>query len=368
MRISSIDIVNFKNIARASLQFSPSINCVVGANGMGKSNLLEAVYYLSMTRSFLRLPDAEVVMHGAPSMLVKGEYVPEQGAPQQVSIGYDPSRRKVLVKGGKEHRRMSEHIGTIPLVISSPADTALITGSPEERRRLMDSSISQADASYMRHLMAYSKALTQRNAALKAGITDPLMLEGIETQLSVAGAYIIEARSRFTLTMAAPFLSFYEAVAHTAETPRMTYTPSREAARLPQALAESRQRDAIIGHTTVGPHRDDLSFTLSGFDLRRLGSQGQMKTFTIALRLALHHWLHDITGTTPLLLLDDIFDKLDASRVANILSLIADLRLGQTFITDTGRENIDALLEHTAGPHLLLCAKEGEYSILKSRQ
>ncbi|MBD5230862.1 MAG: DNA replication and repair protein RecF [Bacteroidales bacterium] len=366
MIIERISIVNFKNIAEAELAFSPAINCVVGANGMGKSNLLEAVYYLSMTRSFLRLPDAEVIRHSAPSMLVKADYQLDSGGSEQVSIGFDPSRRKVLRKGGKEYKRMSSHIGSIPLVLASPADAFLITGSPEERRRLMDAAISQADAAYLQHLLIYSRAVTQRNASLKAGITDPLLFEGVEAQIAASGAAIIEARTRFAETMTEPFERYYAGVAGTDEQPALSYQPSREAHALAAALAESRMRDSIIGHTTVGPHRDDLALTLAGRDLRRLGSQGQMKTFTIALRLALHQWLRQCTGVTPLLLLDDIFDKLDASRVGNILNLINEEQLGQTFITDTGREHIDALLRATPSPYLLLEAAEGKYSVIAS--
>lgn len=367
MRIDSVSIVNFKNIAGAGLDFSPAINCVVGANGMGKSNLLEAVYYLSMTRSFLRLPDSEVLRHGAPSMLVKGEYVLDGGTREEVSIGYDPERRKVLRKGGKEYKRMSSHIGSLPLVLASPADTFLITGAPEERRRLMDTAISQADGAYLRHLMIYSKALMQRNASLKAGITDPILLEGIEAQMTASGAAIIEARARWAATMSAPFEHYYSAVAGTEECPALIYRPSREVERFADALRETRVRDAVIGHTSVGPHRDDLALSLSGFDLKRLGSQGQMKTFTIALRLALHRWLRECTGTVPLLLLDDIFDKLDAGRVANILRLVNEEQTAQTFITDTGREHIDALLRSTPGPYLLLEAEGGAYKTLNSR-
>jgi len=367
MIIRDISIIDFKNIASASLTLSPAINCVVGANGMGKSNLLEAVYYLSMTRSFLRLPDCEILRHGAPSMLLKASYRLDTDADEQVSIGYERAGRKALRKGGKEVRRMSEHIGSLPLVLASPADAFLITGAPEERRRLMDTAISQADSAYLSHLLIYNKALTQRNASLKAGITDPLLLEGIETQLATHGAAIIEARGKFAHTMTEPFSHFYSAVAGCDESPALIYRPSRKATELAGEFSRCRERDAVIGHTTVGPHRDDLSLTLSGYDLRRLGSQGQMKTFTLALRLALHRWLKECTGRTPLLLLDDIFDKLDATRVAHILHLVATEHLGQTFITDTGREHIDTLLRATPSPYLLLEASHGAYTTISER-
>ena len=171
MRLDHISILNFKNIAEAEIDFCEGVNCLVGANGMGKSNMLEAVYYLSMTRSFLRLPDTEVMRHGSQAMMVRGDYTTDSGRNEQVSIGYSPERRKVLRRGGKEYRRMSAHIGTLPVVLVSPQDHFLITGSPEERRRLMDTVISQADAAYLSQLIRYNKALQQRNSLLRQGLS-----------------------------------------------------------------------------------------------------------------------------------------------------------------------------------------------------
>lgn len=368
MHIDNIDILDFKNIRHASLAFSPAINCIVGNNGMGKSNLLEAIYYLSMTRSFLRLPDAEVINHQAEAMLLKASFSAPGSAPEVISIGYSPSSKKVLRKGGKEFKRMSAHIGSIPIVLASPADHSLIAGTPDDRRRLMDATISQADPLYMQALLDYNKALSQRNATIKAGFNDPIIFDGIEELLASAASRIILARQKFVNEIQAPLLDFYQRISGPGELPSISYAPSRPADAIRSALAGSRQRDMIIGHTTVGPHRDDLILSLNSRDLKRLGSQGQIKSFTIALRLALHAWLKRLSGKAPLLLLDDIFDKLDASRVANILSIIATDNLGQTFITDTGREHIDSLLQATPGSHLLLLAENGCYTTISSRQ
>lgn len=362
MRIDSIYISDFKNIEEARLDFSPAINCIVGSNGMGKSNLLEAVYYLSTTRSFLRLADSELLRHGRDAMLLKGDYTLDSGSGQSVAIGFQRGKRKSLRSGGKEVARASDHIGRLPVIVAAPADTQLITGAPEERRRMLDTLLCQADGMYLRSLMAYNSALQQRNAAMKRGGADPLVLDSLEMNMAQAARVVIDKREAFAREAAPHFAHFYEVIAGgRSESPGMTYAPSRPAETLEHSLRESRSRDSLLGFTTVGPHRDDLHLTLGAYDLKRLGSQGQIKTFTLALRLALHQFTKQLTMLTPLLLLDDIFDKLDASRVQGILHLIASESLAQTFITDTGREHIDALLRSTPAPSLLLEAGEGRY-------
>lgn len=367
MWLKNISILNFKNIGEASVDFCEGVNCLVGANGMGKSNMLEAVYYLSMTRSFLRLPDAEVMRRGSEAMMVKGEYALDAGRADTVSIGYTPPHRKVLKRGGKEYKRFSSHIGTLPVVLISPQDHFLITGSPEDRRRLMDSVISQADSLYLEALMRYARLLQQRNSMLKTGMADPLLTEGIEQAMDAEAAVIVQGRREWLKALAEPFSHYYRAIAGTSEEPLLEYRPSLGSMSLREALAQSRAKDSIVGFTTVGPHRDDLAMLLSGRELKRFGSQGQMKTFTIALRMAIYEYLNTMCGYKPLLLLDDIFDKLDAGRVANIMQLVSSSeRFGQIFITDTGRENIDATLERVEGSYRLFGVESGAYSLLKS--
>lgn len=365
MRLDHISILNFKNIAEADIDFCGGANCLVGANGMGKSNMLEAVYYLSMTRSFLRLPDSEVMRHGSEGMMVRGDYTLGDRK-EQVSIGYSPERRKVLRRGGKEYRRMSAHIGTIPIVLVSPQDHFLITGAPEERRRLMDMVISQADGAYLSHLMRYAKALQQRNSMLRQGMTDPILTEGVERQMEESAAAICAGREAMTEALREPFGRYYRAIAGAGETPGLEYSSVLKRMSLHDALERSRAKDAALGHTTEGIHRDDLSLLLDGHDLKRLGSQGQMKTYTVALRLAVFDYLHKLLGMSPILLLDDIFDKLDAARVRNIMEVVSGSDVfGQIFITDTGREHIDRILECLPGEHLLLGVEQGRYEILK---
>lgn len=362
MWLKSISILNFKNIREASVEFCPGVNCLVGANGMGKSNLLEAVYYLSMTRSFLRLPDSEVLRRGAEAMSVRGEYDLGDGRTDTVKIGYVPPRRKTLHRSGKEERRMSAHIGLFPVVLVSPQDHYIITGSPDERRRLMDMVISQGDSIYLEALIRYGKALTTRNSMLRNGISDALLMEGVETQMIHEADIIHSRRQQWVESMSAPFSRYYSSIAGTDESPGLLYRSILDTTSLQQALDAARAKDSLLGYTTVGVHRDDLIMQLDGSDLKHFGSQGQMKTYTIALRMAIYECLNASRGVRPLLLLDDIFDKLDASRVANIMKLVSTTdTFGQIFITDTGRENMDAVLESVTGPKKLYTVTDGEY-------
>lgn len=367
MWLRHLSILNFKNIAEADLDLCSGVNCLVGSNGMGKSNLLEAVYYLSMTRSFLRLPDSELMRHGTESMMVKGDYRYPDGRELPVSIGYAPPRRKSLKRGGKEYKKFSEHIGTIPVVSISPQDHFLITGSPEERRRLMDTVISQGDPVYLDALVRYGGALQGRNSMLRSGMADPILMEGVEMQLDRAASLIHESRKSWVSGIAEPFAKYYAAVSGQAEAPGIEYSSALSHTTLSRLLRDTRAKDLAIGHTTEGVHRDDLRMSLGSHDLRRLGSQGQIKTYTIALRLAIFEYLTHRSGMKPILLLDDIFDKLDATRVANIMRVVSDAdRFGQIFITDTGREHIDAILDHVPGSHSLIQAEHGKYTTLKS--
>lgn len=365
MWISDISILNFKNIQEASLEFCPSLNCVVGANGMGKSNLLEAVYYLSMTRTFLRLTEPEVIRHGADAMMVSGRYDMESGRTETVSIGYQPPRHKVLRRGGKECKRLADHIGTLPIVLISPHDHFIITGAPEERRRLMDMVISQGDSAYMEALMRYNNALSQRNSMLRAERYDPLLMESVELQMEMHATLVYERRAAWVKEITPSFQKYYKSIAGSPEAPGMDYSSVLASISLTDALARNRHKDEVLGYTGVGPHRDDLRMMLGGSDLKRIGSQGQIKTYTIALRMAIFEYLQGCRALKPLLLLDDIFDKLDAGRVANIMNIVSSSEcFGQIFITDTGRENIDAILRGMDAPYRLFEADNGSFILI----
>lgn len=350
MQLTHLHITNFKNIADADLSFSPNINALLGRNGMGKSNLLDAIYYLSFCKSFASVPDSGIIRAGETFTMLSGDYL-RRGAEEQVTMGYTPGRRKSFKRSGKEYQRLSSHIGVFPLVLVSPADMQLVNGPGEDRRRFIDMLISQTDAAYLSHLIRYNEALQQRNRLLRDHVANPDLYIAIETSMDMAAEYITSARRDIVEALRGIFMRHYRDISRTDETPSVAYRSSMESEgkSLGQLLEESRRRDEIIGHTTVGPHRDDLLLTLNGMPVKNTASQGQSKTFTIALRLAQYEFMHQAVGMRPLLLLDDIFDKLDASRVANIIDIVNSDMFGQIFITDTNRDHLDSIMSTITG-------------------
>lgn len=359
MQLLSLTLHNFKNITEATLEFSPKINGLLGNNGMGKSNLLDAIHFMSFCKSFTGVPDAMVVRRGAEFAMARGVYL-RSGVREELTLGLVPGRRKSLKRGGKEYGRLSEHIGAFPLVMAAPQDVNLVRGSGEERRRWMDMVISQGSHTYLEALIRYGLTLEQRNRLLREQATaDRALLEAIELQMAAAAAVIYAARRERTARLAATARRFYNAIAgDTAEEIGMTYTidaadeAQADADGIPDLmdmLERARRRDTLLRHTTVGPHRDDLEMTLCGMPMRRTASQGQCKTFTTALRLAQYEELRASSGMRPLLLLDDIFDKLDAGRVERIISLVTSDDFGQIFISDTNRTHLDEIMGRSAG-------------------
>lgn len=364
MILERADIVNFKNIAGAQLQFAPKVNCVLGHNGMGKSNLLEAVHYLSFLRGFRSMPDSAYIRHGQQQMMVKGVFTSPQGTPSEVSVGLSEGKRKSVRCDGKEYQRQSEHIGRFPVVLVAPHDSALITGAAEERRRFMDMVISQANPLYLILLMRYNKALESRNRMLRSGIRDTMLFESVEAPMIQAAASIHAIRTQWVADITPIFNQYYKEVAGGNESASIAYKSTLHEAPLAEILRRNTQRDAMLGYTSQGIHRDDIEASLDAFSLRRLGSQGQIKTFTVALKFAVFEFLKSKTGNAPILLLDDIFDKLDASRVERIMNVVTSGdTFGQIFITDTNREHLDRILAEISG-HILLEANDGSFTPL----
>lgn len=360
MQLTHLHITNFKNIAEADLSFSPNINALLGDNGMGKSNLLDAIYYLSFCKSFTSLPDAGIVRSGESFAMMQGDYL-RRGMEEQVAFGYAAGKRKSFKRGGKEYSRLSQHIGVFPLVLVSPADMELVTGGAEGRRRFIDMLISQTDPTYLNHLIRYNGALQQRNRLLRDHVADPNLYMAVEMTMEMSAEYITSARRDITGRLRDIFAKHYRDIARTAETPQAEYRSALDQSgrRFCELLDESRRKDEIIGHTTVGPHRDDLELTLDGMAVKSTASQGQSKTFTIALRLAQYEFMHEATGMRPLLLLDDIFDKLDSNRVANIIEIVNRDIFGQIFITDTNRDHLDSIMSAMTGAEYSLWNVEG---------
>ena len=334
-------------------------------NGMGKSNLLEAIHFLSMARPMTSLPDNALIRHGEDMLIVKGEYLADSGTSDIIACGITRGKGKNLKRNGKEYKRFSEHIGRYPIVTVTPGDSQLVNGPGEDRRKLMDMVISQAHPEYLAQLIRYNRALESRNRMLRAGVRDSLLYESVETGLEDAAALIHSTRREWVKTIAPKVEDCYSRLAGEREKVEIAYSSQLTGTSMKELLAERRPKDTILGYTSAGTHRDDIDAKLDGYSLRRLGSQGQVKSFTVALRLAIFDYLKEASGTTPLLLLDDIFDKLDASRVENIMhEVTANQTFGQIFITDTNRKHLDDILAGMEGPCSMLNVENGVFTTL----
>lgn len=365
MLVEKIDILDFKNIAEAKLEFSPGVNCLLGLNGMGKSNLLEAIHFLSMARPIRSIPESGLIRHGADMLMVKGSYLMDSGAHESVSCGIVRGKGKTLRRNDKEYQRISEHIGKFPIVTVSPGDSEIVTGSGEVRRKLMDVVISQADPAYLSRLIRYNRGLESRNKMLRAGVHDRLLYESIETNMAEAAGAIHTARSQWVEDLKPGFARYYSRISDDAERASLAYRSVLNDSSLRDVFDTERARDLALGFTSAGIHRDDLSTRLGDYSMKRLGSQGQVKTFTIALRLAIFDYLRERGGVTPILLLDDIFDKLDSGRVARIISEVSGSEnFGQIFITDTNREHLNETLEGIRPESRLFEVSDGKFNLL----
>ena len=361
MWLKRISILNYKNLEQAELSFSRKMNCIIGKNGMGKTNLLDAVYYLSFCKSATNPIDSQNIRHDQDFFVIQGFYETDTQEPEEVYCGLKRKQKKQFKRNKKEYTRLSDHIGFIPLVLVSPADSLLIAGGSEERRRFMDVVISQFDREYLEALIRYNKALMQRNTLLKSDIEPEEELMAVwEEMMATAGTVVYQKRKAFIDEFIPVFQSYYAYISQDREEVSLAYESHAAQGDLLQLIQESRQRDRIMGYSLKGVHKDDLVMQLGEFPIKREGSQGQNKTYLIALKLAQFEFLKR-TGsqTTPLVLLDDIFDKLDASRVEQIVKLVAGDNFGQIFITDTHRDHLDKILKKIDGDYKLFEVEGG---------
>ncbi|HJC95452.1 MAG TPA: DNA replication/repair protein RecF [Candidatus Phocaeicola gallinarum] len=364
MWLKRISILNYKNLEQVELAFSHKMNCIIGKNGMGKTNLMDAVYYLSFCKSSTNPIDSQNIRHEQDFFVIQGFYETDDGEPEEVYCGLKRRQKKQFKRNKKEYTRLSDHIGLIPLVMVSPADSLLIAGGSEERRRFMDVVISQFDREYLDALIRYNKALAQRNTLLKSEAEpEDALMEVWEEMMASAGETVYRKRLAFIEEFIPIFQSYYSYISQDREQVSLTYQSHVAEGDLLALLRESRQRDRIMGYSLKGVHKDDLVMLLGDFPIKREGSQGQNKTYLIALKLAQFEFLKR-TGsrTTPLVLLDDIFDKLDASRVEQIVKLVAGDNFGQIFITDTNRDHLDKILRKIEGDYKLFEVDNGEVS------
>lgn len=366
MILTHLSILNYKNIAQADLALSQGINCFIGANGQGKTNVLDAIYFLSMCKSATSVTDSQGIRHEQEFMMLQGKYLHEDGTPEEIYCGLKAGQKKIFRRGKKAYRRLSEHIGLIPLVVVSPADSALIGGSSEERRRFLDIVISQCEPAYIEALLRYNKALSQRNALLKTenGVPDPELLSIWEEAMAREGEFIYQRRQYYISQLLPTFQRYYATISSGAEEVGLRYSSHCQRGPLLEVIQRDRQRDIAVGYSLHGIHRDDIEMTLGGYPIRREGSQGQNKSYLIALKLSQFHLLrHTGSNTTPILLLDDIFDKLDAQRVEQIVHLVSGEDFGQIFITDTNRDHLAHILSLVPGQHSLFHVQSGEISL-----
>ena len=360
MILKRISILNYKNLEQVELTFSPKLNCFLGQNGMGKTNLLDAVYFLSFCKSAGNPIDSQNIRHDADFFVIQGFYEAADGTPEEVYCGMKRRQKKQFKRNKKEYTRLSDHIGFLPLVMVSPADTELIAGGSEGRRRFMDVVISQYDKEYLDALIRYNKALAQRNILLKSEkpVEDELFAVW-EEMMAKAGEVVYRKREAFVNEFIPIFQSFYSFISQDREQVGLSYRSHARDASLLEVLRESRERDRIMGFSLKGIHKDDLEMLLGDFPIKREGSQGQNKTYLVALKLAQFDFLHRAGNTVPLLLLDDIFDKLDASRVEQIVKLVAGDSFGQIFITDTNRDHLDKILHKVGGDYRMFRVDQG---------
>lgn len=370
MILKHISILNYKNLEQVELEFSPKMNCVFGLNGMGKTNLLDAVYYLSFCKSGTNPIDSQNIRHGQEFFVIQGFYETEDGSPEEIYCGLKRRQKKQFKRNKKEYTRLSDHIGFIPLVMVSPADSDLIAGGSDERRRFMDVVISQYDKEYLDALIRYNKALAQRNSLLKSEMpADEELYLVWEEMMASAGEVVFQKRTAFIEEFIPIFQSFYSFISQDSEKVNLTYDSHAKDASLLDIFKSSRIKDQIMGYTLRGVHKDELNMLIGDFPIKREGSQGQNKTYLIALKLAQFDFLKR-TGshTTPLLLLDDIFDKLDATRVEQIVKLVAGDSFGQIFITDTNRGHLDNILRKTSHEYKMFKVQQGEICEMKEEE
>ena len=345
MYLSNLSLLNFKNISQADLELSNRVNCFLGDNGQGKTNLLDAIYHLSYTKSFFNSIDSQNVMFDESLYVIQGVVKNEQEE-YKLYCGLKKGDKKIFKKNKKIYKKLADHIGFFPVVMITPYDINLILEGGETRRRFFDALIAQFDINYLFELLHYNKLLKQRNAFLKTNTNSVDLLEVYDDQMIEKAQSIHESRKKFIDEFKPIFNKFYKDISSNKEGVGLDYQSALHENTMKELFINNRTKDQLIGHTSSGIHRDDFLFSIKNNPLKKFGSQGQQKTYLIALKLAKFEYIKLKKNINPVLLLDDIFDKLDDHRVGYILNLIEKNNLGQTFITDTSKEKIPQILSN----------------------
>lgn len=347
MILEQITVLNYKNIRQHNLHFSPKINAFIGENGIGKTNLLDGIYHLGLSKSYFNTQSVQNILHGEEFYLLEGSFLKDQRN-EHLVFSFKKGQKKTLKRNGKNYEKISEHIGSFPVVIVSPYDADLISQGSEERRKFLDTMLSQLSAPYLEQLLHYNRTLAQRNALLKLFASeqyfDPVSLSIYDQQLAYHGSKILQERKNFLEEFVKLFVAQYQQLSGGKESVSVSYQSSLQEENFLNSLQRSLEKDKTLGYTSQGIHKDDLLFTLSGYPIKKFGSQGQQKSFLIALKLAQFQLIRNKTNTTPLLLLDDIFDKLDPQRVSHLLQIVHSNQFGQVFLSDTDKERTQGIL------------------------
>lgn len=363
MYLKELSIINFKNYDDAEISLSTKINAFVGNNGAGKTNILDAIYYLSFSKSYFHQTDLLNIKFNTDFFLLKGKYQ-KQDEELNISCGVKKEKKKILKKNNKEYKKLSEHIGLIPLVMISPGDYTLITGSGEERRKFIDGVISQYDKNYLDVLLKYNKAVQQRNKMLKQFAEfnnfDKDLLSVYDQQLIENGTIIHKKRKTFIESVVPVFQKYYNHISSGNETVELRYKSELSEKPLAEILTNNIQKDRLVTYTTSGIHKDDIDFNLGNLSIKKIGSQGQQKTYLIALKLAQFDFIQEKSNTKPILLFDDVFDKLDSTRVEQIIKLVIDNNFGQIFMTDANKHRIKRILSDISEDYKVFEIENGE--------
>ena len=343
--LEKIVISDFRNIRLQELEFSPNVNCISGNNDEGKTNLLDAIYYLSMTKSAFATSEKFNFRHGTDEFSVAGSYRMENGLSSRFALKVNSKGEKKIRRDDKPYQKVSEHVGVLPIVMVSPADISMVSDSGEERRRFVNAVLSQMDHEYMSSLQQYNRLLMQRNRMLKEMEPDRSLLEVIDMRMGALAEPIYQKRKKFIDDLKPIVSEYYKYVSGGSELVDIEYESELSRAGLEQLLSASFDKDRILKYTSAGLQRDDFIFTMNGHPIRRYGSQGQQKSFLVSLKFAQYEIMKKNYGFAPVLLLDDVFDKLDMNRISNLLQMVASNDFGQIFITDSNKVRMSGIVD-----------------------
>ena len=360
--LNKIVVKDFRNIAFQELAFSPRVNCISGNNGEGKTNLLDAIYYLSMTKSALSPSDRPNIRHGMQEFQVGGLYTMMDGQQERIAVRFSATGEKKVSRGDKVYSRISDHIGLIPVVMVSPGDGALVSESGAERRRFANAVLSQTDRAYLSAIQQYNRLLQQRNALLKDGEAEEALLGVLDERMEAAGRPVFEARKRFVEDLNPIVQRYYRQISGGSEEVGIEYSSDLSGGSLADVLRAGREKDRILRYTGAGIQRDEILFRMDGHPIRRFGSQGQQKSFLVALKFAEYEIMKGRSGVDPILLLDDVFDKLDLGRISNLIAMVAGNGFSQIFLTDCDPGRLSRIVDEITADRAYFSASGGIFN------